>query len=217
MLRYSDLKGVPVNDLLAKAIRTAAKGSGWTVKWDVLSKRMDDHLLAIHPRRGSIGRIEFRAKPAAWDHMLWSILQIEGNDLQPASFHFTGAFTCDSPALLQQNLEPSASHEKFAREMIQLAERIPDMVSLWQEYDLDRAIADERPQEPYRYHMTRVVERICCNDRQTASQICDAAFHGELDLRSLFSSVDKLTPPDANGCRQSLSFFDLARLWMSRH
>lgn len=208
---------MPVSDLLAKAIRTAAKGSGWTVKRDVLSKRMDDQLLAVHPRRGSIGRIEFRAKPAAWDHMLWSILQIEGNDLQPTSFHFTGAFTCDSPALLQQDLEPSASHEQFAREMVQLAKRIPHMVSLWQEYNLARAIADERPQEPYRYHITRVVERICCGDRQTASEICDAARQGELDLRGFFSSTDKLTPPDANGRRQSLSFFDLARLWMSRH
>ncbi|HEY0212378.1 MAG TPA: hypothetical protein VGC40_02150 [Paenirhodobacter sp.] len=164
-----------------------------------------------------MGRIEFRAKPAAWDHLLWSILQIEGNELQPVSFHFTGALTCDSPELLQHDLEPSASHEKIAHGMVQLSERIPYMASVWQEYDLARATADERPQEPYRYHMTRVVERICCGDRQTACEICDAALGGELGLRAPFSSTDTLIPADANGRRLSLSFFLLSQLWMSRH
>ena len=133
------------------------------------------------------------------------------------SFRFTGAFTCDSPALLQHDLELTASHEEIARDMIQLSERIAQMPEVWQGYDLARAIADERPQAPYRYHMTRVVERLCRGDRQTAREICEAAFRGELDLRHIFSSTDKLSPTDANGCRQSLSFFHLAQLWISRH
>lgn len=206
-----------MSDLLAKAIRSAAKGSGWSVKRDVLSRRMGEYLLAVHPRRGAKGRIEFRAKPAAWDHMLWSILQIQGNERQPVSFHFAGAFICDIPALFQHDLELAASHEKIARDMVQLSERMAQMPEVWQEYDLSRAIIDERPQEPYRYHMTRVVERICYGDRQTAGEICDAALSGELDMRASFSSTDKLTQPDANGSRPSLSFFQLAQLWMSRH
>lgn len=206
-----------MSDLLSKAIRTAAKGSGWYVTRDILSRRMGEYFLAVHPRRGSKGRIEFRAKPAAWDHVLWSILQIEGNQTQPVSFRFIGAFTCDSPALLQHDLELTASHEEIARDMVQLSGRITHMPEVWQEYDLARAIADERPQEPYRYHMTRVVERICRGDRQTAREICDAALCGELDVRHTFSSTDKLSPSDANGRRQSLSFFHLAQLWISCH
>jgi hypothetical protein len=206
-----------VGDLLSKAIRAAAKGSGWSVKRDILSRRIGEYFLAVHPRRGSKARIEFRAKPAAWDHVLWSILQIEGNETQPVSFRFTGAFTCDSPALLQHDLELTASHEEVACDMVQLSARITHMPEVWQEYDLNRAIADERPQEPYRYHMTRVVERICRGDRKTAREICDAAFCGELDLRHTFSSTDKLSPSDANGRRQGLSFFHLAQLWISRH
>lgn len=206
-----------MSDLLSKAIRTAAKGSGWSVKWDILSRQMGESVLAVHPRRGSKGRIEFRAKPAAWDNMLWSILQIEGNETKPASFRFTGAFTCDSPALLQQDLEMTASNEEIARDMVHLCERIMHMLEVWQQYDLVRAIANERPQQPYRYHMTRVLERISREDLQTAREICDAALRGELDLRHTFSSTDKLSPTDANGCRESLSFFHLAQLWISRH
>jgi len=207
----------PVSDSLSKAIRAAAKGSGWSVKRDILSRRIGDYFLAVHPRRGSKGRIEFRAKPAAWDHMLWSILQIEGNESKPVSFRFTGSFTCDSPALLQQDLELAASHEEIAQGMVQLSKRISYVPEVWQEYDLVSAIANERPQEPYRYHITRVVERICCGDRQTAREICDAALSGKLDLRRIFSSSDKLSQTDANGRRQSLSFFQLAQLWISRH
>lgn len=217
MLRLWQFERQLMSDPLSKAIRTAAKGSGWSAKRDVLSRPMGEYVLAVHPRRGSIGRIEFRAKPAAWNHMLWSILQIERNETQPPSFHFTGAFTCDSPALLTHDLEPIASHERIARDMVQLSKRAMHMPDVWQDYDLVRAILDERPQEPYRYHVTRVVERICCGDRQTAREICNAALGKELDLRASFSSTDKLTPPDTNGRRPSLSFFQLALLWLRRH
>lgn len=217
ILRSCRFEVPPVSDLLSKAIRDAAKGSGWSVKRDILSRRIGNYFLAVHPQRGSKGRIEFRAKPAAWDHMLWSILQIEGNETKPVSFRFTGAFTCDSPALLQHDMELAASHEEIARGMVHLSERISDMPEVWQEYDLVSAISHERPQEPYRYHMTRVVERICRGDRQTAREICDAALSGKLDLRRIFSSSDKLSPTDANGRRESLSFFHLAQLWISRH
>lgn len=95
-----------MSDELFKQIRTAAKGSGWSVKRDVLIKRAGDHVLAVHPRRGRQDILEFRAKPIAWDHLLWSILQIEANMKQPTSFHFTGAFICDTPALLQEAAKP---------------------------------------------------------------------------------------------------------------
>ncbi|WP_157757136.1 hypothetical protein [Pannonibacter phragmitetus] len=104
-----------MSDELFKQIRTAAKGSGWSVKRDVLVKRAGDHVLAVHPRRGSQGILEFRAKPIAWDHLLWSILQIEANMKQPSSFHFTGAFICDTPALLQEAVKPQVPPLELAQ------------------------------------------------------------------------------------------------------
>lgn len=110
-----------MTDDLPKAVRAAAKGSGWSVKRDILSKRVNDYALAVHPRRGTRGIIEFRAKPFAWDHLLWSILQIDGNQKKPVSFHFSGAFTCDTPALRQEKTRPQASHKELAQQMVHLS------------------------------------------------------------------------------------------------
>ncbi|MCQ9147738.1 hypothetical protein [Ochrobactrum sp. BTU2] len=206
-----------MTDDLPKAVRAVAKGSGWSVKRDILSKRVNDHALAIHPRRGARGIIEFRAKPIAWDHLLWSILQIKGNEKQPISFHFIGAFTCDTPALLQETVDPQASNTELAQQMVHLSERCLQLVSTWQSYDLLVAIEEEQPQEPYRYHITRVLDQICSGNRQAAHDICEAARAGRLDIRRSFSSVDELTSLDSNGRRPSLTFFQLAKLWMSRH
>lgn len=204
-------------DDLPKAVRAAAKGGGWSVKRDILSKRVSNYVLAVHPRRGIREIIEFRAKPIAWDHLLWSILQIDGNEKQPVSFHFSGAFTCDTPALLQEKTGPQASNKELAQQMVHLSECCLRMVSTWQGYDLLRAIEEEQPQQPCRYHVTRVLDRIWSGDRQGAYNICQAARTGGLDVRSSFSSVDKMTPLDSDGRRPSLSFFQLAELWMSRH
>ncbi|WP_374635896.1 hypothetical protein, partial [Paracoccus sp. (in: a-proteobacteria)] len=212
-----ECQGCAVTNELSKAVRAAAKGSGWSVKWDILSKRINEHALAVHPRRGIPRIVEFRAKPCAWDNLLWSILQIEGNEKKPVSFHFTGAFICDTPAIVQENIEMPVDNEKLAQQMVNLSRRCLQMASTWQGYDLDQAIAKEQPQEPYRYHTTRVLERICSGDRQAARDICAAALQGDLDLRHRFHSVDKLMPPDADGRRPFLSFFQLAQLWMSRH
>lgn len=201
----------------AKAVRTATQGSGWSAKRDMLSRRFGAYVLAIHPRRGSVGRIEFRAKPAAWDQMLWSILQIDGNEKAPVSFHFTGAFICDTPALIQQDMAAPETYQRTADEMVRLAAHVAQRTDIWQGYDLAHAIADERPPEAWRYHMTRVIERICCDDRKTAHEICDAALNGVLDLRGSFFSTDKLAPPDDTGHRPSLTFFQLAQIWMSRN
>ncbi|MDO5658474.1 MAG: hypothetical protein Q4G36_09160 [Paracoccus sp. (in: a-proteobacteria)] len=201
----------------SKTLRTAAKGSGWSVKQDTLSRRIGAYALDIHPRRGSVGCIEFRAKPAEWDYLLWSILHIKGNEKAPVSFHFWGAFTCDTPALIQQDIAADETDERKADQMVRLAAHVAQRADIWEGYDLGRAISNETPQQAYRYHMTRVVERICHNDRETAHEICDAALKGELDLRGFFSSTDDLAPLDDTGHRPFLSFFQLAQIWISRN
>lgn len=204
-------------DTLSKATRTAAKGSGWSVKRDVLSRQIGKYALAVHPRRGSVECIEFRAKPIVWDQTLWSILQIEGNEKQPVSFHFLGAFTCDCPALIQETLVRSETPEETAEKMTLLASRALAKGEIWQNFNLLHAAGCEQPQAAYRYHMTHVIERIESGDRRSAQLVCELALSGELDLRSTFSSIDNLSAPDADGRRESRSFFELAQLWMNRN
>lgn len=202
---------------LNSILRAAAKGSGWSVKHDTLVKRLDGSALAVHPRRGSRGNIEFRAKPVAWDQLLWSILQISGNEKVPVSFHFSGAFTCDTPALAQVAVTDTDGSDTVASKMLELAANGQRQTTLWNGYSLNDAIEAETPNQPYRFHMTQVVERICAGDRQSADNICQQANAGVLDIRHSFSATDNEILPDAEGRRPSMTFFELAQVWMSRH
>lgn len=93
--------------------------------------------------------------------------------------------------------------------------------------------------------MTRVIERICANDRTDAMQICKDAQAGLLDIRSVFSSLDSQARPKPQkpsfgqslfkcfkmtsatekqeplnimiANKPSLSFFELAILWGQRN
>lgn len=199
------------------ALRASAKGSGWSVKRDILTLQLDGHVAAVHPRRGPPKVVELHAKPMVWDHLLWSILQISGNEQLPKSFHFIGAFTCDTPALATEEIDHLSSPSAMAEQLIAFAKRYREKPAIWAGYDLAKAIKDATPQEAYRFHMTRVVERIDAGDRASAAAICEEAEAGKMDIRRSFSSTDKQTPPDVEGRRPSLSFFELAQVWMRRN
>ncbi len=204
-------------DTLPAALRASAKGSGWTVKRDLLVKRVNLSVLAVSPRRGAPDMLEFRAKPIAWDDLLWSILQIDGNEKLPTSFRFIGAFTCDTPALDHMDFVRTSSPEALASQMLSLAENGSRRPDLWDGYNLDDAISAEPRHQPYRYHQTRVLDRLCAGDWQAAQTICSDALDGALDCRRTFSGVDKQVPADTAGRRPSLGFFELAEIWMSRN
>jgi hypothetical protein len=108
-------------------------------------------------------------------------------------------------------------HDTVAIKMLELAARCQGQTGLWSGYSLNDAIAAEAPNQPYRYHMTQVIERIAAGDRQSANFICQQASSGALDIRKSFSSTDNETPLDATGGRPSKTFFELAQLWMNRH
>lgn len=204
-------------DKLPAALRTSAKGSGWTVKRDLLVKRVNLTVLAVSPRRGAPDVFEFRAKPIAWDDLLWSILQIDGNEKLPASSRFTGTFTCDTPALDHMDFVRTSSPEALASQMLAFAQSCSHRSDLWDGYNLDDAISAEPRHEPYRYHQTRVLDRISAGDREAARTICHDALTGALDCRMTFSAVDRQATSDALGSRPSLGFFELAKIWMSRN
>ncbi|WP_298938396.1 hypothetical protein [uncultured Ruegeria sp.] len=205
-----------MGDALSNALRKAAKGSGWSIKQDMLSKQNEGYAFSVHPRRGALGCIEFRAKPIVWDTTLWSILQIEGNEAKPVSFRFSGAFTCDCPALIQEAVDDLKTNPETAEKMVELSSRALEKRNIWQGYDLSKAAEREQPQQLYRYHITHVVDQICRGDHQSAQQICTAALNGDLDLRHTLYSTDKLAPTRPDGSRESRSFFKLAQLWMDR-
>jgi hypothetical protein len=147
--------------------------------------QLDGYVAAVHPRRGPPKVIELHAKPIAWDHLLWSILQISGNEQLPKSFHFIGAFTCDTPALATEEVDHLSPPSEMAGQLIDFAKRYSDKPVIWAGYDLAKAIKDAMPQEAYRFHMTQVVERIHSGDRVSAAVICEEAEAGKIDIEEV--------------------------------
>ena len=121
------------------------------------------------------------------------------------------------PALATEEIDLLSTPPEMAGQLIDFAKRYGEKPEKWLGYDLAKAIKDATPQEAYRFHMTRVVERIDAGDRVSAAVICEEAQAGKMDIRRSFSSTDKHAPPDAKGRRPSLSFFELAQVLMRRN
>lgn len=190
------------------SLRQAAKGSGWSVKKDTLAHKVNNWVLFTRPSRLNTDSIEFHAKPIIWDQLLWSILQIEGNNTKPASFHYWGAFVCPTPALVQCKINNNSNIENCAKQFVEFAIHSQAEDSLWKNYDLNSAIENETPNITYRYHMTRVIERIVANDRPAAVQICKDAKAGLLDLHSVYYGTDLLSPASYKPTKAGLSFLN---------
>ena len=74
-------------DGLVRAVRDAAKGSGWTA-WSGTLSRVDDGM-AYHVSEFA-QHIRFYAKPAAWDDWVWRLLEVETARRRSPSAHFRG-------------------------------------------------------------------------------------------------------------------------------
>ncbi len=132
-------------DPFAKALRKLIKGTGGTSKQDTLVCHVGAHVLGVHPSRLVTGAVAFHAKPVAWDHLMWSILQINGNEALPITFHYTGAFVCATPALDRQTLRREPLEPEDAARMIAFGDRCRANRPLWQDHDLEAVIASQDP------------------------------------------------------------------------
>lgn len=74
-------------DGLSRAVRDAARGSGWSA-WSGTVSRVDAGL-AFHACEFA-GRAQFFAKPVAWDECIWTLLELETPPRRSPSFHFRG-------------------------------------------------------------------------------------------------------------------------------
>ncbi len=85
---------------LTRAVRDAARGTGWTA-WSGTLSRVDDGI-AVHVYEFAM-QLRFLAKPVAWDTCLWRLLDIEAYPRNAASRHFRGVYA-HVPALALRQL-----------------------------------------------------------------------------------------------------------------
>ena len=87
-----------------QALKQKIKGSGWRKYWSAVFRKEGDwfflgefsHLLATGRAKMSLG-----AKPMALDPVLWKMMKIVGNEDQPLSFRYCGAFVCRTPMFFE--------------------------------------------------------------------------------------------------------------------
>lgn len=106
---------------LPKAIKTAAKGSGWRTSQGVLFRESDGWFVEVHaipwvvePKTPA----HLHCKPMALDPLFWKIVHLDENVEQPLSFRVFGAFTCRTPPLLETDIpEEGGSLQRTAQNL----------------------------------------------------------------------------------------------------
>ena len=197
-----------------KQTRLAAKGTRWRSKQGVIVSVENDWILSVNRMCDTF---EFRARLITWNTLLWEILQIEGNEEQPISFHYWGAFTCSVPAIAVEHWDNTLSAETLAFKMVEFGEKHYLQDGLWRDISFDEML-EKSPVEgyPHQYLTTKIISLISSGKTDLAKQFCKKAISGEFVERHIFSSVDQLSKPDSKGRRNSLSFYELALLWLQR-
>jgi|GEM_PF-1542229 len=203
--------------LFSRSLQSAAKGTPWTAKQGVISSSLNGWIFSVDFHQKKI--LRFFAKPVAWDHMLWDILQIEGNQKKPVTFHYWGTFTCKTPAICELCVdEEGLSTDDLAQAIISFADQGKDDrdwqkgLSFEQMHDL--ASSDMLRQD---YTMTQVISLISNQRYEDAKTLCQQAVRGEIPIRHVFSSFDKNEVPDRQGRRPSRSFFELAEIYLEKN
>ena len=208
--------------LFAKLLRSAAKGTPWRAKQGAISNKSKGWVYTADIScRGDMCHHEhlfrFFAKPVAWDYILWDILQIEGNDKQPVTFHYWGWFTCKMPPIceLSADLEMLSTDDDLAKALIDFAQQNKKDLDQTQGLSFDQmcnlASAHELRQD---YTMTQVIALISNQQYKDAIKLCQNALQGKIRIGYEFSSLDRNEMPDQQGRRQSRSFFELAQTYL---
>ena len=106
---------------LPKAVRAAAKGSGWRSSQGTLFQDMEGWFIEV---RAIPYVIEVRTpahlhvKPMGLDALFWKICGMEENANLPLSFRAFGAFTCRTPAFREVDISEEGSVDQMAGRLL---------------------------------------------------------------------------------------------------
>ena len=132
--RHFELERRKFQRALPKAIKNAAKSSGWRTSQGVLFRECEGWFVEVHaipwvaePKTPA----HLHCKPMALDPLFWKIVHLDENVQQPLSFRVFGAFTCRTPPLLEMDIpEEGGSPERTAHNLVVWAtEQLPALGS----------------------------------------------------------------------------------------
>jgi hypothetical protein len=197
-----------LNKAFVLALKKRAKGTAWRISRGVLFQNFRGWFVAapaavwVERRRA---QIELLCKPMGLDPIFWEIVKTESNDVMPLSFRYHGAWTCRTPALVEQGLdERSGDAATIAAEAITWLDAQVGQFKSWSmEHFLQ--ILQGHPRAAS-YMATIVTTMFMLGDYASAERLCrDAMARGD----SCGFSVGSLSGA-------SRSFPELALAWLER-
>lgn len=166
---------------LVKAVREAAKGTGWRCNGGMLFRELNGWFFHAYPgviiyRRETTASL--RVKPMAIDPIFWDLVNMPENQEQSLSFRALGAWVCQAPtveeaAINEFDMDPAATAAEFVRWTQNAAERALRSLTLEAFADLvDRA---QRPGPFNPFHATKLVTQILMGRSDEALQLSSEA------------------------------------------
>ena len=111
---------------LPKAIKAAARSSGWLTKQGTLFREADGWFIEVHAIPWIIEAktpARMHCKPMGLDPIFWQLTGMDENNGQPLSFRAFGAFTCRTPTLREADIpEELGSAERIAENLLAWAD-----------------------------------------------------------------------------------------------
>ncbi|WP_260483942.1 hypothetical protein [Sphingomicrobium flavum] len=119
---------------MAKAVRSAGKGSRWRSTQGCFYRQSGDWFVSASPvvaLNNTSSRGVIQVKPMTIDPLFWDIVGLPENRQQPLSFRLTGAFSCRAPAFRESGIEEVENAEAVAVRLCDLADRALNDLELW--------------------------------------------------------------------------------------
>lgn len=164
---------------LPKAVKAAAKGSGWRCSQGYVFREAGDWFvyatLGAHlPRRET--NLRLWIKPMQIDPLFWRIVGLEGNAAQPLSFRVFGAWTCQPPRFFTTQLVETDGPEKATAAAADLIATADKQLPALDRYTAEDFLAlCQRVPRPENFLAARVTTLILLGRKDQARALCDDA------------------------------------------
>jgi hypothetical protein len=192
--------------LLPKALRDAARGTGWKVAREFLFRTHGDWFVSVRTASAIIRydtAAHLQAKPLALDPLFWDIVLLPDNRRLPLSFRATGAWTCSTPDLAARVVvEEGEDFHAAAEAIVAWADSSLPLVAGIEDRAFIDSVSGALPWGVRPYLATLICALIFAGRQEEAMQVCEEAkARGEEGGFTI---------------RRSTTFVDLALDWLRK-
>lgn len=163
---------------LAKAVRAAAKGSGWRSIEGCLFQECAGWFISVSPSVHifeDMTTIRVSAKPMAIDPVFWDIWDFPGGRDEPLSFRFNGAWICRPPDFAEIEIAERSDIDMVAADILETANTQRDhVVTSWtSEIFLSLCMKELVDRDQYLPSAVSMLVAMGCDEE--ALDICESA------------------------------------------